>query len=78
VAQVVEAAQRLDTGSLLGRLPVAAAEAAEVDPAAARVREGFGAPVNLSALPGANGDEFRRGFQSVSTHPINRTRGEHQ
>jgi len=39
VAQVVEAAQRLDAGAPLGRLPVAAAEAAEVDPAASRIRE---------------------------------------
>ena len=30
-----------------------------------------------AGLQKSNGDELRRGFQSVSTHPINRTRGEH-
>jgi ABC-type nitrate/sulfonate/bicarbonate transport system substrate-binding protein len=39
VAQVVEATQGLDARSLLRRLPVPAAEAAEVDPAASRIRE---------------------------------------
>ena len=39
MAQVVEIAERLDAGGRLGRLPVAAAEDAEVDAAAARVRE---------------------------------------
>jgi hypothetical protein len=39
VAQVVEAALRVDSGSPLGGLPVTATEATEVDTAAARVRE---------------------------------------
>lgn len=39
VAEVVQAAERLDAGAPLGGLPVAAAEAAKVDPAAARIRE---------------------------------------
>lgn len=34
----------------------------------------YGAP----GLLGANGDEFRRGFPSVSRHPINRTQGDSQ
>jgi len=39
VAQVVEIAQRLDAGRILGGLPMAAAEAAEVDAAASSVRK---------------------------------------
>ena len=39
MAQVVEVAERIDAGRNLRGLPVSAAEAAEVDPAAARVRE---------------------------------------
>src|SRR5947208_16949879 len=39
VAHVVEAANGLDAGGDLDRSPVAAAEDAEVDPAAPRVRE---------------------------------------
>ena len=39
MAQVVEAARRVDPGSLLGGLPVAAAVAAEVDPAAPGIRK---------------------------------------
>src|SRR5882672_41500 len=39
VAQVVKTTDRLNAGRELGRPPVAAAEDAEVDPAAARVRE---------------------------------------
>ena len=45
VAQVVEAAQRLDAGSLLSRLPVAAAEAAEVE----RPPREFGNKMGFSA-----------------------------
>jgi hypothetical protein len=39
VPQVVEIAWRLDAGSSLSGLPAAAAEASEVDPTTARVRE---------------------------------------
>ena len=39
MAQVVEVAERVDAGRDLGRFPMTPAEAAEVDVAAARVRE---------------------------------------
>jgi hypothetical protein len=29
--------------------------------------------IGAAGLQESNGDEFRRGFQSVSSHPINRT-----